>query len=177
MSRTQRVVEPRAKAPKPIHPSDALRVEADALYRTADEWVRQRERYSNLVESAAPDDEQAAAEQMIDICRDLLAARMGVFEAAASALPKDGGEEWRRAANTLWMAAREYLRRQDGCDTAHREIRERSPAKLNALGLENDLAASALLALQQAIEQYRRVSPTADHEHLQRPTSGARSKA
>jgi hypothetical protein len=177
---TRQVAERRAGGRKPDPAIDTARAAADALHRTAAEWIRQRERCARLVEMGAPDDEQRAADTMIEVCAKLLKTRMDAYERASAAVaaesPGNGAADWRKDSNALWRATREYRRRQETCDDAHRALRDPSPAKLNELTLESDLAASALLGLQQAIERYQPGRRAADDAAQQITAAGGRSR-
>lgn len=145
----------------PSNPLDALVARADALYRAADECVRQRERYSRLVEAGADDTEQDSAFSMACLCDRSLAAALQAYERAASEPASHGDEDWWHRANGLWHSAREYARRHQGCDDASRTLRRHSPETLGALALEYDLEASAVLALRHAAQGYCKVRPQA----------------
>jgi hypothetical protein len=144
---------------------------ADALCRAAAEACRQHARYARLVAIDACDAEQRAACKVIGICDELL-GELAESYAKAAAQPADreapfgasgdgiatGGDGWHEA-NMLLLAAREYLRHQIRCDRASRRPNGQTPEALEELTTEYELGASALLALQQAVESYRRARP------------------
>lgn len=145
----------------PQKPNDALIARADSLYRAAEECVRQRERYSRIVEAGADDTEQDSAFSMACMCDRALAAALQAYERAAAEPKSHGDEDWWHRANALWHAAREYARRHEGCDEASSKLRRHSPATLGALAMEYDLEASAVLALRHAAQGYCKVRPAA----------------
>jgi hypothetical protein len=140
------------------------RTQADRMYRAALESVRQRQRYSRLVESGAQDEEQHGALRIACICDEVLTASVKSYEEVAATVTGHREEEWWHKANTLWHAAREYSRRHDGCDQKSATFSRHSPARLAELAMEYDLEASALLALQHALSAYRKSAPEADLE-------------
>ena len=64
----------------------------------------------------------------------------------------------------LLLASRDFLRHQDRCDKATRltSAKSHSVADLDALTAAYELEASALLALQQALDGYRKARPEAE---------------
>ena len=76
-------------------------------------------------------------------------------------MPKENGC-W-RAANGLWMASREYARRQRTSIRAARGIADTGEhsTRLAEIAVDYDLEASALLLLKQATETYRKTRPDA----------------
>ena len=149
------VADPRAEPP--------LRAAADALFRAAAECCRQHARYARLVEHDASDAEQRAVCQMAELADELLQEMARAYEReAAPALGPD--EPWWHRANMLLLASRDFLRHHERCDKATRltSARSHSVADLDALTAAYELEASALLALQQALEGYRKVRPDAE---------------
>lgn len=156
---------PRTKRSTPItadHPAIAgPRAPADRLYRATAECVRQRQRYSALVEAGASDEEQRAALKVASLCDTILTGNIAAFEAAsANGLSKE--EDWYRKAILVWQASREYERRHNATDVSTRKLG--GPEGLSNLALEYDLEASALLALQHALSSYRKTVPEAHIE-------------
>ncbi len=85
---------------------------ADALFRCAVECCRQHERRAKLMERGAIATEQRAAQALVEACDESLAELASCYERAAGrAHPPKENACW-RAANGLWMASREYARRQ-----------------------------------------------------------------
>lgn len=158
---TRRASSSEAMSDEPLKPTDALLARADALYRSADEAVRQRERYAHLVEGGADEVEQTNAFSMACMCDKSLAASLQAYERAAGEPGSHGDQDWWHRANGLWHAAREYARRHQGCDDASRKLRNHSPEMLGELAMEYDLEASAVLALRHAAQQYCKVRPQA----------------
>ena len=137
---------------------------ADALYRCAIECCRQHERLARLVERGALPAEQRAAQSIVRLADEALGELAGAYERAASKAHPDRKEPCWAAANALWMASREYARRQTTSERAGRGIGEsgdHSSARLSELALDYDLEASALLMLKQATESYRKARPDA----------------
>ena len=158
---TRRASAPGAMSDEPLKPIDALLARADALYRSADEAIRQRERYAHLVEAGADEVEQRDAFSMACMCDKTLAAALQSYERAAAEPGSHGDEDWWHRANGLWHAAREYARRHQGCDEVTRKLRNHSPETLGELAMEYDLEASAVLALRHAAQAYCKVRPEA----------------
>lgn len=148
---------PAAKKPKPSF-AETPRGTADRMFRAAMECMRQRERYARLVASGAHDLEQLAALRVAGLCDEILDEAVAAFEA-------HGGEashiddEWRRQANALWHAAREYRRRP-----ATNNVAAGKGGTLQKLALEYDLEASALLALKLALGGFRQICPDCELE-------------
>lgn len=142
-------------------PVETLRQSADALYRAARECCRQRERYAQLIQIGALPDEERAALTMVTVSDELLRGILPQYEAAAAHRPESADAEWWRSANALWLASREYQRRNQGNEVATRSLREHDSSKLAELATGFDLEASALLAMCHALEGYRRVRPEA----------------
>jgi hypothetical protein len=135
---------------------------ADALYRCATECCRQHERFAHLVRSGASIGEQRAARSLVLVCDEALADMASAYEAAAATracAESDGA--CCRAANGLWMAGREFARRQLTSTRAGRGLGDgrHTTERFAELTLDYDLEASALLALKQATEAYRKVRP------------------
>lgn len=156
---------PRTKRSTPITSDNPAiagpRAPADRLYRATAECVRQRQRYSALVEAGASDDEQRAALNVASLCDAILSENIAAFETASSGgFSKD--ENWYRKAILVWQASREYARRHRSTDVSTKKLG--GPEGLNNLALEYDLEASALLALQHALSSYRKTVPDAHIE-------------
>ena len=82
-------------------------------------------------------------------------------QAAADVHPTGDDEGWWHSANALWLASREYLRRNHGCDAASKELKEHGPERLGSLHTEYELEASALLGMRHAADAYKQDRPTA----------------
>jgi hypothetical protein len=134
---------------------------ADRMFRAAMECIRQRERYARLVASGAHDVEQQAASRVAVVCDEILDEAVAAYEKHA-AEPSRGDDEWRRQANALWHASREYRRRPATSNPS-----AGTPAKggsLQKLAMEYDLEASALLALKLALGGFRQICPDCELE-------------
>ena len=140
---------------------DALRDQADVLYRAASECHRQHTRYSKLVDRGASEEEQKSALEMAFLCDDALGSAIVAYEKAASR----GGnshDAWWHKGNMLWHASREYIRRHSSCNGMAKRLGRQSPNRLAELALAFDLESSALLALRMAADSYRNVRPEAE---------------
>ena len=147
---------------EPCSTVEAIRATADALFRTALECCRQHERFARVVRLSAVSTEQRAASALCEQCDEMLAACVTAYEQCTARVHPDGDHEaWWHKSNSLWHASREYLRRHAGCDRLSRSLAKPTSAKLGELHMEYELEASALLALQQATEAYRKVRPEA----------------
>jgi hypothetical protein len=140
---------------------DPLTLAADAMLRSAVEACRQHERVAYLLEKGCDDRELLDAAAVCELSHRQLSDRTEAYEGAA-AVGKSGMDDplW-HAANTLWHASRDYKRRHHACDAASTRMSNHSSEKLGELTLEYELAASALLALRQGIEGYRKLRPGA----------------
>jgi hypothetical protein len=117
---------------------------------------------SRVHEKSAVEEELQAAQQSCEHCDEVLRTLLNAYElASADVHPTGADEEWWHRANALWLASREYLRRNLGCDDASKEFKEHGPDRLGALHTEYELEASALLALRHAAEAYKENRPTA----------------
>lgn len=135
---------------------------ADILFRSAAECCRQHRRYGRLVEMGTDETEQRSALLIVAASDEHLAEAAVAYESSCMTVNGERGDEWWHKANNLWHAAREYARRHSLSDRASGEFRAHDVTKLAALGVEYELEASALLALQQAVEAYRKLRPEAD---------------
>lgn len=139
---------------------------ADRMFRAAMECIRQRERYARLVASGAHDLEQLAVLRVVSVADEILSETMETYEKLAGDLPA-GHDEWRRQANALWHACREYRRRQESRDA--KPVPSGKGGKLQKLAMEYDLEASSLLAMKLALGGFRQICP--DCELESRPQS------
>jgi Na+-transporting methylmalonyl-CoA/oxaloacetate decarboxylase gamma subunit len=164
------------RAPKNTGENPAVhspRGEADRLYRAAAECVRQRQRYAALVACAVHDDEQQAALRVACLCDEILVRNIESYGKLATST-SHREEDWFRKSTGLWAAAREYERRHTDCDVFTKNISNPKRAKLAQLTTDFDLEASALLALQHAVQAYRKAVPDAQLELTHRTQSGSR---
>jgi hypothetical protein len=144
---------------------DSSRDLADRLFRAAAECVRQRERYARLVATGIGDAEQEEALEVLCLCDKTLRETAKAYEQGATRTSTESRTtHWWRKANTLWHATREYERRYQNCEKTFKRLEARTREKLGELAMEYDLEASSLLALRQALNDYRKVCPEADME-------------
>ena len=147
---------------QPATPLEAARAAADAMYRSACESCHQHDRVARVIARSSNDDEVQAAQKLCAECTQALRARAQEYEKAASSLhPAASDEAWWHLANALWLASREYLRRNRCCDAANREFRTHDRERLGALHAEYELEGSAVLALRTAAEAYKERRPDA----------------
>jgi hypothetical protein len=149
----------------PLAPRDVATFyhRADALCRAALECCRQHERLARLVRDGALGAEQRAAEALVTAADEALADLAASYESTATRMCAERDSACWQAANALWMASREYARRQRTSKRAGRDLGDgkHSTERLGELTLDYDLEASALLLLKQATDGYRRVRPQA----------------
>ena len=148
---------PASRKPKPSF-AETPRGTADRMFRAAMECIRQRERYARLVASGAHDLEQVSALRVAVVCDEILDEAVAAFEKHAGEA-STGDDEWRRQANALWHAAREYRRRP--ASAAPTQVKG---GTLQKLAMEYDLEASALLALKLALGGFRQICPDCELE-------------
>ncbi len=123
---------------------------ADALGRTAAETCRQHERLARLMGLGVSQSELAANYAMVDTIDLALAECVRDFEVCCAKTPVSDDPEIKSRANTLWLAAREYLRRHSIAEKASRQLTQHDAEKLGVIKFEFELEASAMLALRQA---------------------------
>lgn len=140
---------------------------ADRMFRAAMECIRQRERYARLVASGAHDLEQLAVLRVVSVADEILSETMATYEKLTGD-QQSGQDEWRRQANALWHACREYRRRQQVSRDA-KPMPSGRGGKLQKLAMEYDLEASTLLAMKLALGGFRQICP--DCELESRPQS------
>ena len=149
---------PTSKQSKPSF-AESPRGTADRMFRAAMECMRQRERYARLVASGAHDLEQLSALRVALVCDEILDDAASAYEKLAGE-GSHGDDEWRRQANALWHAAREY-RRRPATDSVPAQVKG---GTLQKLAMEYDLEASALLALKLALGGFRQICPDCELE-------------
>ena len=147
-------------APGPSEPTICNK--ADVLFRSAAECCRQHRRYARLVEMETDEAEQHAALRLVAASDEQLAESAAAYESSCLQMNGERQDEWWHRANNLWHACREYARRHSLSDRASGEFRAHDVGKLTSLEVEYELEASALLALQHAVEAYRKLRPEAD---------------
>ncbi|MEN9508725.1 MAG: hypothetical protein RLZZ621_1288 [Gemmatimonadota bacterium] len=131
----------------------------DALARTATETCRQHERLSRLMDLAVSPSELEAAHAMVDTIDLALAETVKDFERYCGNGTGSDIADVRAAANALWLAAREYLRRHSIAEKASRQIAQRDEQTFGDLHFDYELEASALLGLKQAGAAYQKLRP------------------
>lgn len=134
---------------------------ADALGRTAAETCRQHERLARLNDLEVSRTELAAAHALVDTIDLALAECVRAYEKICAKHPSPDDSEMRQLANTLWLAARDYLRRHSIAEQASRQLTQHSAEKFGVLKFEYELEASAMLSLRQASNAYAKLRPTA----------------
>lgn len=136
---------------------------ADVLFRSAAECCRQHRRYARLVDMGTDESEQRAALRLVAASDEQLAEATKEYESSCMHANGQRHDEWWHRANNLWHACREYARRHSLSDRASGEFRAHDLTKLTSLRMEYELEASALLAMQQAVDAYRKARPEADY--------------
>jgi hypothetical protein len=144
--------DPTVDAPSPL-------ACCDALARTATETYRQHERLARLMALGVGQGELEAAHAMVDTIDLALAESVKAFEQRCGTGPITDQADLRQAANTMWLAAREYLRRHSIAERASRQIGQRDADTLGDLQMEYELEASALLGLKHATVAYQKLRP------------------
>src|SRR2546430_1844400 len=115
----------------PVH---VVRDTADALFRAARECCRQHDRVSRIFSTSPVAEEVQAAQNACEQCDESLRTLMTTYEQnTANVHPSGEDEGWWHAANTLWLASREYLRRNAGCNVASREFKDHGPDEMEEL--------------------------------------------
>jgi hypothetical protein len=135
---------------------------ADALFRSAIEACRQHERVARCSGRGCSEPELKEMAELCDLGHRHLAARTEGWEKAAAEGQGKSEDPFWHATNTLWHASREYARRHHSCDAMTTKASRRSTDALGALTLEYELEASALLALRQAVADYRKLRSDAE---------------
>lgn len=157
MPNTRRTASPPERA---TDPATLVRHRADALYRAAIECCRQHDRAAKLHNGSEPDLEHQHVDALCAMCDGSLVEMSDAYAAAAADVHPAGDEAWWHKANALWHASREYYRRHAGCDAMGRKVSAKHTAEqLATMQMEYELEASALLALRQAAEAYRKARP------------------
>jgi hypothetical protein len=131
----------------------------DALGRTASETCRQHERLARLGALGVSVNELGAAHAMVDTIDLALAEAVKEFEKVCAKSHAAEIGELRSAANAMWLAAREYLRRASIAEKASRQLQQHDAEVLGDLHFEYELEASALLGLKQATAAYQKIRP------------------
>jgi hypothetical protein len=137
-----------------------VRTRADALYRAAVECCRQHDRAARLHNASEPELEHKHVDALCAMCDGSLSEMSEAYANAAGNVHPERDQAWWHKANSLWHASREYARRHADCDAMSRKVSVRHDAeRLTSMQMEYELEASALLALRQAAEAYRKTRP------------------
>ena len=143
-------------------PVQGIRDCADALFRAAVECGYQHDRISGILSKSSVEAELESAQKMCELCDKSLRSLAEAYETASARIRPTGGDEsWWKAANAVWLASKEFLRRHRGCDLASQQLEEHGPGRLGELHAEYELEASALLGLRHAADAYHRSRPDA----------------
>jgi hypothetical protein len=163
MPKSNAIILAEGDASAPLSGIEAARVAADAMLRAALECCHQHDRYARLVARPALAAEHRAADETCTVVASALARMAETYGEAAKDLRPNGGpdEAWWHCANALWHASREFARRQRCGERAVGRSGKHDSEALADLVLQYDLEASALLALRQAADAYRKVRPEA----------------
>lgn len=132
---------------------------ADALARTAHETCRQHERLSRLNGLGVLHAELEAAHALVDTCDLALAECVSTYQERCGKTAVSDNAEVHSKANSLWLAARDYLRRHSIAEKASQQLKQHDAEKLSDLQMEYELLASALLALKQNTASYLALRP------------------
>jgi hypothetical protein len=144
----------------PPAPMVLVRSRADALYRAAIECCRQHDRAAKLHQNGEPELEHRHADALCAMCDGSLTEIADAYTVAAGGVHLDVDEAWWHRANSLWHASREFARRHAACDAMGRKVSgNHKPEQLAGMQMEYELEASALLAMRQAAEAYRKTRP------------------
>ena len=150
--------KPAADAPQ--DQAAAVRKAADALYRAAVECCRQHDRAAKLVHEEDPELEHKHVDALCAVCDKSLEELANAYHHIAESVQLGRDVEWWRTANTLWHASHEYARHHAACEAAAKKLSGKRPAdQLRALQMEYELAASSLLALRHAANDYLKTRP------------------
>jgi hypothetical protein len=150
---------------------DLVCLKADALFRAAQECCRQHRHYATLVDRSVGVGEQRRVFRLVRLADENMRDAASAYERALGKDRPQSGEGWRRCAAGLWLAVREYGRRHSATESASEDLSINTAAKMGELAMEYDLEASALLLLQQAVDDYRKCRPDADLAAAARPAS------
>jgi hypothetical protein len=148
------------EARTPLDPMSLVRTRADALYRAAVECCRQHDRAARLHNASEPELEHKHVDALCAMCDGSLSEMSQAYANAAGNVHPERDQAWWHKANSLWHASREYARRHADCDAMSKKVSARHDAeRLTSMQMEYELEASALLALRQAAEAYRKTRP------------------
>lgn len=151
---------PTKAPPRPSKPSASpVRDAADSLFRAAKESCHQHQRLNHVLVLAVDDTELEGVAEVAEHCDRILAAQTSRYEKiAADGRARESEEIW-RAANAMWMACREYVRRHEHNNGSSSRLKRHTAAQFGELTVEFELEMSARLALRQALDAYARLRP------------------
>lgn len=98
---------------------------------------------------------------MVDTIDLALAECVRDYEKCCAKHPAPEDAEIRSKSNTLWLAARDYLRRHSIAEKASRQLTQHNAEKFGVLKSEYELEASAMLSLRQATTALAKIRPEA----------------
>ena len=144
-------------------PVERVRDTADAMFRAAVECCHQHDRVSRIHAKSSIEEEIKASQRLCNASDEVLRDMATAYETVSADVHPSGRDDgWWRRANALWLASREYLRRNGGCEEeSSLKGGDHGPDRLGKLHTEFELEASALLALQHAADAYRQDRPAA----------------
>lgn len=142
-------------APRVSKPSTRpVRDAADAVHRAAMECCHQHDRLATLNSVDADEAEFNAAWEVAELCESHLAERTDAYEDIAQLGRGKESEEYWHAANGLWAACREYVRRHAASNGSATGRRRHGAAELNEIAMDYELELSARMNVKQAMEKY-----------------------
>lgn len=145
-----------------VNDVQSLSCAADGLFRLAAECCRLQARIGRVLDQKCSDEELEAVIDASVLAVRQLSEAGDRYAALTTNGERDGLDDkmW-HAANTMWQASREYVRRHHACNVRSAKMSRHSPAQLGELAIEYELKASAVLALRYAVEQYQKLRPDA----------------
>ena len=138
-----------------------VRDAADALVRAANESCHQHGRLSRVLGHGLDDLELEGVAEVVEVCDKILAAATTRYEEIAKDGPGTAPANVWHAANALWMASREYSRRNSQNDGIVTRLRKHGAEQLNSINMEYEFETSARMALKQALNAYLALRPEA----------------
>ena len=138
-----------------------VRDAADALVRAANESCHQHGRLARILGHGLDDLELEGVAEVVEISDRLLAAATTRYEETAKDGPGKVPDDLWHAANALWMASREYSRRNSQNDGIVTRLRKHGAEQLNSINMEYEFETSARMALKQALNAYLALRPQA----------------
>ena len=116
---------------------EALRLRADALHRCAAECCRQHERIARLMNKELTPTEQRVQAAVVALCHEALTNIAADYERCGARVHPTGDDEaWWRKANAVWLASREYVRRNRLSQLVGRRASDQNPTKFGELQMD-----------------------------------------